>query len=1448
MAQDTFLAAASDFYGSLSALSPALPVRRRYAALRSVLSLAADQQLRDTEVAFTGLFSKLDFLYKKHAGAGADASLWHAVNAARRRFREAELTDEAELETAWPHDLKAVCLFIALVYGTPPPAALAERFPKTTQPHFRRRVRDAAERTVDCIRCSVVSWDGETIRVTREDNGDEATVRYAGGEAGDTWAYIGSLLSVGAQLGLVWPREEAGTIFPELIILHPDSLVDVTAVAGCFTEAGVSPYAFLMAKIKPNVHTPATLLGNFAGQLLDEAVYRRDIPYAESVRNFFRHNALAFATCPDAGKGFHEAAQRQKANIKHIIEDVYPEAVRSDFRSDEVMLEPSFVSPLLGLQGRMDFLDLNYRVLIEQKSGKGAFRPGANADHFAGAQPKHQVQALLYRALLHYGYAHTPYERMHAFLLYSRYADGLADTPSMPGLLAQAFRVRNQIAWLERHFSEKGFGLLDTLTPERMFPNAGGKLWEKYIRPGIEQTLAPLRTASPLEKAYYHRLMRFVAAEQTLAKVGNRTKENSGFAAVWCSTPDEKRAAGDICENLSLCPLPPEEEGGPVCDIELRLPEGGDTSGSNFRTGDSVMCYPYRPGSLPDATASMVLRCTVTAIAAGSLSLRLRSPQSTLSVFDHFAHSLWAVEHDFIESSFAALYRGTHAFLSAPRHRRDLLLGQRAPETDPTQKLHGEYGGAYFDTLVLRAKQAKDFYIVIGPPGTGKTSYGLVNILREELLSNGGGSVLLLSYTNRAVDEICAKLSEMTAEDGTPLPYIRIGSDHATAAPFRHRLLGNLAAQCDGLADTDRLLRETRVFCGTTSALSGHIALLGIKHFTLAIIDEASQILEPHLLGLLSAGDGEECAIRKFVLIGDEKQLPAVVQQTEAQSRVEEPELRAIGLTDCRLSLFERLLRLYGYDAQGRPRPEHCHLLTRQGRMHPEIAAFPNEAFYQNALRAVPLPHQREDTPKTGGGTDFLADVLATRRVVFIDCPATETDTAESDKVNKQEADVIAAVVAREARAMGKGFDPAQSIGVIVPYRNQITTVRCAVARLAPAIAEEISIDTVERYQGSQRDMIVYGFTATKYYQLSFLTGNEYTDERDGAVIDRKLNVAMTRARCRLVLTGCAALLSHDVTFHRMLSFLRSRACFFHARDVLSGGEGKTLPQRERDLSPISPAALWPQTAKQMPERLAERFDSIVAKPLLSDPRTQADDMPLGLSPAAAAQLLAYGRCSFSRSLSLYAGPETGERIVFTARDQARLYALLSFPAHFRESAALFTQHADEARELLRQTGGKAALVDIGCGAAAGALAFASVFGKEAEESAYWGVDTAEEQRALAALMTDNTQPGDAKLQCLATLPHPSHTSWAQLSARPRLVVIHLAGLAGCITPREAEKLAHTISGVARRYTSNRYVFALCHSASDAQLAPCTVLRRWAAETGITLWERVWDDEVCLMP
>lgn len=102
--------------------------------------------------------------------------------------------------------------------------------------------------------------------------------------------------------------------------------------------------------------------------------------------------------------------------------------------------------------------------------------------------------------------------------------------------------------------------------------------------------------------------------------------------------------------------------------------------------------------------------------------------------------------------------------------------------------------------------------------------------------------------------------------------------------------------------------------------------------------------------------------------------------------------------------------------------------------------------------------------------------------------------------------------------AEGEGFDPRDTMGVIVPYRNQIAAVRLAIARKGIPLLGDISVDTVERYQGSQRKYIIYGFTVQRRYQLKFLTSGSFVE--NGALIDRRLNVAMTRAQEHLIMIG----------------------------------------------------------------------------------------------------------------------------------------------------------------------------------------------------------------------------------------------------------------------------------------------------------------------------------------
>ncbi|MBR2253659.1 MAG: hypothetical protein IJ895_04500, partial [Prevotella sp.] len=155
---------------------------------------------------------------------------------------------------------------------------------------------------------------------------------------------------------------------------------------------------------------------------------------------------------------------------------------------------------------------------------------------------------------------------------------------------------------------------------------------------------------------------------------------------------------------------------------------------------------------------------------------------------------------------------------------------------------------------------------------------------------------------------------------------------------------------------------------------------------------------------------------------------------------------------------------------------------------------------------------------------------------------------------------VIAREVVKAIKEAGENFDPLKTVGVIVPYRNQIAAVRQAIneelneelrmkneeceSPLAPADSSffilhsslnQITIDTVERYQGSQRDVIIYGFTVQYQYQLKFLSSATFTDPVSGALIDRRLNVALTRAKKKEIIVGNPDILCHNEIFKRLI-------------------------------------------------------------------------------------------------------------------------------------------------------------------------------------------------------------------------------------------------------------------------------------------------------------------------
>lgn len=1438
---------ATDLFEQVDQIPADIDIRLRYRLLSEVFHQAVEGKLQQSKTKFAGFFAKVDYLLTENRDKMRDASLSASVNAFRIRLRrlqtaprqaqnaprnpqntqESILTDE-ELRQSVAHDTAALCKFIALVYDIPVPASLDHRFPYVVASYYRPLYRKGSE-----MRVIIDTWDDTLITATDSETGESCRIYYR--KAGNPYAlgdraYLTDILLKGEQLNLILPREEAGIIYPAIIIYNPDYLIDVTSLAGCFSEQETAtPYAYMLRKLAPAFSNEAIMLGNFAGQLLDEEVYHVDRPYEKSMADFCARNAVSLAVTP-LSDHFRADAELQRQHIRRAVQEALAEASSVAFRRDgkNTILEPSFFSPTLGLQARMDFIQKDLTLMVEQKSGKASYKSSPETPHI---RPDHYVQALLYRAIFRYNYG-VAYKDFHSYMLYSKYANSLLDIASAPDLLFKALRLRNQVAWLELLLTRGGFRILESLTPELVCPGESGMLWERYKRPQLQALLDRVRTATPLEKDYYYRFLTFVENEQMLSKVGNRTKEESGFASVWNSTLDERRNAGNIYCDLRMMPIR-QVKGMPIERVEFAFADGQDKDVSNFRKGDIVFFYAYNPTleGEPNATRHYVFRGSIVDIHETRVEVSLRNPQTQREVFDG---EVWAIEHDFMESSYRALYQGLQLFLEARQERKDLLLLQRKPRVDTTLTLQGDYasqGNTEFNDLVLRVKQARDLFLIIGPPGTGKTSFGMVNVLKEQLMEEGT-SVLLLSFTNRAVDEMCSKLV------GEGIDFVRLGSELGCHEAYRSHLLGKRSEACRNGRDIRQMIERCRVFCGTTTAFNSQIALLSIKHFDLAIVDEASQILEPQIVGLLSAKNARtgEHAIAKFVLIGDEKQLPAVVQQQESESMVQEPNLRAIHLTDCRLSLFERLIKAYRSEGVNN---EYSYMLTRQGRMHREIAIFPNYAFYQNKLIPVPLPYQEEPTPLTSGSHDGLEALLTTRRIAFVTYPEprqTGLDPCQqetSDKVNLIEARMIAATVHRIYLMDPEGFDKDRTVGIIVPYRNQISTIRNEIDSYHIEPLHDIMIDTVERYQGSQCENIIYGFTIRKYYQLAFLTGNQYVDRASGEIIDRKLNVAMTRAMKHLIMIGNARLLRENVIFFKLMEFARNRQSYFDIApsDYVSGnfvvGEAGSLDSADSVVSADSVGSLKELSSDETFDRT---FRTVVEEPVKGDAMTRWPQYVLGNEFATNQALIDYGRSHFVQSkiiqTDLKDASGRNRMRTFTPADQVLVYCHNMMPAHYACAKLMYGSVREWVEERLSSTSLRTISVHLGCGPSTNALAFMQVFGDKIGCLEYEAVDISESMHQMGERMLHAAYADRVVYHKLSHFEELNDDDWNALSSVPTVIFFHFSYIFAKIGPQSAEKLATRIASVMAAHPLNRYVFFIQQADADRSLKSYRVFRK----------------------
>lgn len=1100
-----------------------------YKQMRDLLERICRAQMQSGSLQMTDLSARISFIAAKTGLSVGEQNRLHTFRLTSNQILNRCLEPNREKLL---RDVKTLAFLVRKLSGENIPDELYRLLPRADATYL---VAPPACERVRRMRVCFQYADEQYLYVTPLDEVSERPylVRYNIPQINEEFAETCKLLWQHAQMNLLDVAiDEAGILTPSFIVLEPDYLIDISSLAECFRDYGHHPGNYFLSRMQPVENARPLLLGNIANLFLDEWIHapNEDIDYRTCMQKAFRRYPIELAACPDLRdrekeRQFFDDCKLHFEHIRETVNDAFHTAGYELDKTDAV-LEPSYICEALGLQGRLDYMQRDMSSFIEMKSGK--------ADEYAirgKVEPKenNKVQMLLYQAVLQYSMG-MDHRKVKAYLLYTRYPLLYPSRPSW-AMVRRVIDLRNRIVadeyGIQLHNNpEYTARKLEEINASTLNERGlRGRFWETYLRPPIDRFQEKLQRLSAIEKSYFYAVYNFLTKELYTSKSGDVDYEGrTGAASLWLSTLAEKCEAGEIIYNLRIrenhaadehkaylllvrSDFEEKELSETVADNDIQnvLP--------NFRQGDAIILYERNCGT-DNVTNKMVFKGNIEHLTDHEISIRLRATQQNPSVLP--ADSLYAIEHDTMDTTFRSMYQGLYAYLSATQERRDLLLAQRPPKFDESLDSLVSQAKDDFTRVALKAQAAQDYFLLIGPPGTGKTSCALKKMV-ETFHADKGVQILLLSYTNRAVDEICKSLASIRPA----VDFIRVGSELSCDETYRTHLIENELASCNRRSEVYERIRSCRIIVGTVAAISGKPELFRLKHFNVAIIDEATQILEPQLLGILCArGEEGGNAIDKFILIGDHKQLPAVVLQSSEQSAIYEESLMSIGLTNLKDSLFERLYR----NCTARQSPLTSHpsydMLCRQGRMHPEVALFANRAFYGGRLISVGLPHQLEDS-----------DTVC--RLAFY--PSIPEKTGTSTKINHSEARIVADLVARIYEDCRIDFDEARTLGIITPYRSQIALIKKEIAALGIPALNRIMVDTVERFQGSERDVIIYSCCINSYFQLKFVSN---LTEEDGTLIDRKLNVALTRARKQMFVTGVPKYLKSNPLYESLLNLM----------------------------------------------------------------------------------------------------------------------------------------------------------------------------------------------------------------------------------------------------------------------------------------------------------------------
>ncbi len=909
-----------------------------------------------------------------------------------------------------------------------------------------------------------------------------------------------------------------------LAVLEPDTLLNITDLS----QADYCNRKYLLNRLVSSPPSSASIRGNII-----HACFTKLLKHDTTEENSDKTSLeILQATCKEALalNSMEMALASISADAMRLDVQPHLESLAVWYDSNRINLwgnndshtvraETFLLVPEIGLRGRLDVYweqEMN-QSLLELKTGSlsGTSPKGEHRQQVYGYQALLAVRqdSKMNRAQAQILYSGTPgqasgfvlkldvrtLQRINATrnTLILSHATGTPPAPPAPrrctkcSLLNTCQRVSSLLDWLPPQ------PLLDTTSEQVDMPLAEAEQAASVQRPKMD---------NPEDRAF------FAHYYDLLQREGKAGEED--LARLWKTSLDERVATGKtiICGTLHL---------------QKRVNDGWDQTfrcdnSSELREGDEILLSHNDPiqGEVVTGTIMKISTDSVTVWTRELLETPLTATDKI--VIDSYGNDLVHVR------TLQNLLRWLEV---EPQHLRDLVAGRVRPRfvgvsVAPRKDFNREQNLA-----VERAVQMQDYLLIQGPPGTGKTSV-IAEIVKR--LTQQGQRVLLAAFTNQAVDNM---LRRLTKEDFHN--YVRLGHERSVHQDVQGHLLKELAKQhAEKPADTPQenvvldILNNASVVASTTATWSSdkytpHLLETqeaSPMQFDVAIIDEASQLTVPAILGALRF-------VKRFILVGDDKQLPPLVLSKEAAEQ---------GLAD---SLFSSLKRYNNeYTEKHLQEIEACISLKTQYRMNRWISNFSSTVFYEKHLEAhESAANRRLSFTRAASENVQWQEPAAIARAITPEFPLVFLDVRDTRnngalKVSTTEALVVRNVV---RGLLQRGIREAE-IGIIAPYRAQVATIRRTLFDSDAAsdwnglsLDTALSVDTVDRFQGGERSIIIMSFATTSEPEINSL-------RREFLTNGNRLNVALTRAQHKLILVGRVSALERLPIFDRLITYCRS--------------------------------------------------------------------------------------------------------------------------------------------------------------------------------------------------------------------------------------------------------------------------------------------------------------------